>query len=436
MAQLLALVVGGVILLPALSSLLIGKAHAQDVVFDDVLANPDDLDLNIRFLQTQLAVSDFKGAAVTLQRILLLNPLFDEARLIRTAVFLRLGEDEAARSDLEFLSTRPLTPEQAAEAERLSALVTADPSAPTVRGVIRAGSAYMSNGDLEPGSGSLAGQLFNFPTDGALVGFGEISFVGEMPIAAGSGNALIVEGRARARGFGGSDSYLFGRLAAGPRLDFGVGLLDVLGLARVDAFDGEYYSHQLGGRLRATFELTDRIEASARVSAVHEAVDIDRDLTVNIGDADGLLAYTHPSIRFAFNNAWSITAHGLAGLKDAGSDWFSYTFYGGGATLRYRTASGFLWRAFGEVAAYDYDDPDPRFAGSSRDDTRYRIETSVAVPVGLIAESLGQSSVDAGWSRGWALEAFVRQSVIQSNIDVYDRTNWSVGLSVARRFSL
>lgn len=173
------LAIGLAMLLPADGFASSARVQAA---YDAVLANPDDLQRNVDLLEAQLAESDFEAASVTLQRILLQNPNFDEARLVRAAVFLRLGDHAGAASDLAYLENRPLSPDDRAEAARLAAEVRADPSAATLDGVIRFGAVYDSNPGQRPGTFTLGGQNFAFPAEGAFGGFGELQFVGELPL--------------------------------------------------------------------------------------------------------------------------------------------------------------------------------------------------------------------------------------------------------------
>jgi len=96
------------IVLPALLATQPGLAAsstsaAVQSAYAAMLADPDNLNVNVALLEAQRDGADFAAAAVTLQRILVLNPNFHQARLIRAAVFLRLGDDAAAADDLAYL---------------------------------------------------------------------------------------------------------------------------------------------------------------------------------------------------------------------------------------------------------------------------------------------------------------------------------------------
>jgi hypothetical protein len=83
----------------------------QAVTYSQILADPDNLELNLRYAEAQLESGELAGASATLERILLLQPEHVEARLLRAAVLLRLGSVEEARTELAALQQLPLAPE-------------------------------------------------------------------------------------------------------------------------------------------------------------------------------------------------------------------------------------------------------------------------------------------------------------------------------------
>jgi tetratricopeptide (TPR) repeat protein len=85
------------------------------VTFQDVLANPDDVDINFAYAQTQIARGDVRGAAATLERILLVEPDLPRVRLLYAIVLFRLDQlDEAER---EFATLRDLDMPETLRAE-------------------------------------------------------------------------------------------------------------------------------------------------------------------------------------------------------------------------------------------------------------------------------------------------------------------------------
>lgn len=78
----------------------------EAVTYDDILQHPDDIDLNYRFAQSQVAAGELRGAATTLERILLLEPDLARVRLLYAVVLYRL--DNLNESEREFRSVLQL----------------------------------------------------------------------------------------------------------------------------------------------------------------------------------------------------------------------------------------------------------------------------------------------------------------------------------------
>ncbi|MFA6028284.1 MAG: tetratricopeptide repeat protein [Elusimicrobiota bacterium] len=74
--------------------------------FAQVLADPDNVELNARYAQAQIRRGDLKGAAATLERLLLLAPKRHELRVLYAAVLYRL--DSLGEAQREFETLRKL----------------------------------------------------------------------------------------------------------------------------------------------------------------------------------------------------------------------------------------------------------------------------------------------------------------------------------------
>lgn len=79
---------------------------AEPVTYAEVLADPDNIDLNFRYALTQVRNGNVRGAGATLERILLLRPDLAVVRVLYAIVLFRLDNlDEAER---ELLAVRDL----------------------------------------------------------------------------------------------------------------------------------------------------------------------------------------------------------------------------------------------------------------------------------------------------------------------------------------
>ena len=73
----------------------------REVTYEDVLAHPDDIDLNFAFAQGQIQRGELRGAASTLERIILINPDLPRVRLLYAIVLYRLDNIDEAERELQ-----------------------------------------------------------------------------------------------------------------------------------------------------------------------------------------------------------------------------------------------------------------------------------------------------------------------------------------------
>lgn len=96
----------------------------DEIPFSAVLKAPGDLDLNERFAREQILRGDLRGAASTLERVLILAPARDRTRLVYAAVLYRLDALVDAERELRVILGRPAPAEVLAEAGEYLKLVT------------------------------------------------------------------------------------------------------------------------------------------------------------------------------------------------------------------------------------------------------------------------------------------------------------------------
>jgi hypothetical protein len=86
-----------------------------DVTYEQVSSDPDNVDLNYRYAQTQVRHGNLKGASATLERILLVNPNLPQIRLFYGVVLYRL--DNLMEADREVSAVLASNPPDAIQAE-------------------------------------------------------------------------------------------------------------------------------------------------------------------------------------------------------------------------------------------------------------------------------------------------------------------------------
>ncbi len=80
----------------------------EAVTYEDILQHPDDVDLNYRYAQTQVVAGDLRGAAATLERILLIAPDLARVRLLYAVVLYRLDNLNEAEREFRTVSKLPM----------------------------------------------------------------------------------------------------------------------------------------------------------------------------------------------------------------------------------------------------------------------------------------------------------------------------------------
>ena len=82
--------------------------EGEEVTYERILADPDNIDLNFRYAKSQIARADLKGAAATLERILLVNPDLAQVRLLYGIVLFRLDSMEESERMLKSVLALPI----------------------------------------------------------------------------------------------------------------------------------------------------------------------------------------------------------------------------------------------------------------------------------------------------------------------------------------
>jgi hypothetical protein len=88
------------------------------VTYEDVLANPDDIDINFAYAQIQIGRGDVRSAGATLERILLVNPDLPRVRLLYAIVLYRLDNIDEAERELRAVRLLEMPPSLRAELDR------------------------------------------------------------------------------------------------------------------------------------------------------------------------------------------------------------------------------------------------------------------------------------------------------------------------------
>ncbi len=128
-------------------------APGADVTWEEVMARPDDLRLNYRYAREQVRRGDLKGAAATLERILMVDPNQHEVRLFYAVVLYRLDNLAEARRELDTLRTLPLPGALRQEADRYVLAASRRAKRTRISGSLSPGFEFDTNRNAAPSSG-------------------------------------------------------------------------------------------------------------------------------------------------------------------------------------------------------------------------------------------------------------------------------------------
>ena len=93
------------------------EQNKTGVTYQDILKDPDNVNLNIRYAKAQIARDEYPEAAATLERVLLINPNLADVRILYVAVLYRLSNWEGALKEIGVLRGMTLLPKTKAEAD-------------------------------------------------------------------------------------------------------------------------------------------------------------------------------------------------------------------------------------------------------------------------------------------------------------------------------
>ncbi len=124
-----------------------------DAAFQEMLAQPANLDVLFKFASLASQTGDLEGAVSSLERMLLINPDLPRVRLELGVLYYRLGSYEVARTYLESALKSPnLPPEVRNRADQFMAQVVGKEKPSHFSGDLFVGWRYQSNANLGPGT--------------------------------------------------------------------------------------------------------------------------------------------------------------------------------------------------------------------------------------------------------------------------------------------
>ncbi len=128
-------------------------AAEETVTFDQISADPDNVALNYRYAQQQVARGNLRGAIAALDRILFDNPNLHEARLFYALLLYRLDDLDDAARELDILETLPISASLRAQLDLYKKDILRRGKKTLWSGHLAIGNGYDTNRNYAPVSG-------------------------------------------------------------------------------------------------------------------------------------------------------------------------------------------------------------------------------------------------------------------------------------------
>jgi hypothetical protein len=127
----------------------------ETVTYEDVLKNPDDVELNYLYAQSQVAAGELRGAASTLERILLIAPDLARVRLLYAVVLFRLDNLNEAEREFQTVSKLPMPDTLREEVDRYLKEIALRRKTTRFSANVGGGMQWDSNRNAGPASGQV-----------------------------------------------------------------------------------------------------------------------------------------------------------------------------------------------------------------------------------------------------------------------------------------
>ncbi len=399
-------------------------AQAAAPTFEQVMAAPDDPQLNLDYAQDRAAAGDLLEAAAALERVLAVHPEWDRARLFYVSVLYRLDDRQGAGRQLAALNSANLTPVQRDEAEEYRRLIDNGPASARFGGEVSVG--YISQSDA---GGALA-VMFDHGT-------GVTRMRGSSRVLSGELHGSVPLGSGGLSGIG-SVAVEDSSSLTGPDDDYRV-IVGALGVSKGDRNTGWsiaaaardihiqdfHYITEWGVQAGAHRRIGENTLASVSLSAMHQDYEEpNTDLSTGVSSHDGWDYDLGAALTHRLNRRVSVTLSGGLESKSAGYKPFAYRGEHLALSIDHTFSRGLYASLGGSLRKVDYREADPLFlAGSKRKDTISDLHLVVGAPFSAVLGS-------GGWRDHLILEASVNQIRRDTVLPLadYDSTNGQVRL--------
>ncbi|MEO4042900.1 hypothetical protein AAFN47_14955 [Hoeflea sp. CAU 1731] len=376
----------------------VNVALAEDVTYEQILDDPDNIDLNYQYAQQQAVKGDLEQAAAALERILLLQPNYDNARLFYAIVLFRLDDMQGSKRELELLQDRPLSPSQQSEVRKYLAQAVSRSKTTRVFGYVTTGFRVDSNPDLTTESvvdlnGNQLGN--NSQTDVAFVANAGVRM--EHTIPGGAGNFIFIEaaGDLNEQFQVSEADYVDGGAKLGATLFFGDLEVTANGFADVLSLEGQLYRASYGGNLQFSYAVTPRLDVFVSGGLGYE--DYYRVSEDSAGSArDGWLTRASTGFSYLTSETNKVVARVNGYFKDAAFESYSYDALELVLSDTWLLGRGQYIKGIVSYRWLDYRQANPIYSPfMAQQDELFKARLAYGAPVGTLLEFVNLESPEA-----------------------------------------
>ena len=375
------------------------------ITYQDILQAPDNLELNFNYARQEAAKGNLSGASTALERLLLLEPEWNTARLFYAIVLFRLDDLLAAERELLILSDRRLPEPQALEVQKYLKYIKRKRQRLHVKGFLGIGSRYDTNrnfatnldGESDPilVLGLPAITFIQPEDDFAYRGFAGLN--GRYKLNPLSRHALYFRTTGVYNEQDSVDEQSFSDVYGEIGLDLDARFLKVKPhiIGRTFAIDNEQYFTEAGGGVTLEKDITPRFNVGAFGVALYQ--DFNSIGVAAAGDQrTGNRLQAGASANYALNARNRIGGRFLYDEKAADFDAFAYWNARIELDYLFLLGKGAFLQLQGSTSWAEFDAPDPIFSPTiSRRDRRYVSRLSVGSPITSIGGAVGLELPDA-----------------------------------------
>ncbi len=408
--------------------LVTSPARAAPVTYEQILAAPDDAQLNLTYARQQVATGRLQQAAAALERLLLQRPNWDSVRLFYGIVLYRLDDLSGAIRELEILEGRGLNPDQ--EADRVKYLARAVKKSQPLRITSRfsLGGRY----DTNPGRVSDAVTASTGADSDSDFAFAARSrFRIEADLNNGRRDYLFVQTNGHLREFFDIDraDLIHSRARAGAKLHFQDGSITPYGSYSSVWLQQERFRTSFGGGLDASWTLNSQVTLMLNAESIYQ--DYETTSYSAVGDLRDGWKYGG-GFKFRWRPSDSMTVYAGADFKtkEAESDGFSYDSGKLSLAAQKLLGMGRYVTMAASFARTEYDQPDTFYSNTiTREDDVFRVRASTGAPLSTILAGIDLPDQLGG------IVAQVGATYHQQNssIEDLDIDNFSVDLMFIKR---